>query len=258
MTTTSRSPWHATAFAPNKPPTRLNSAERRPTLPPSNVTSKTSLKCQFYGTDPLPLHRCSLSSTACLSGECLLLRGSVVALARHRTNHDSPWAIPACLRETTSCPLRGFAASREFSVHLSLLRLSPRWGWPFFRTRVPRLTPRATICRCSAPVEPRRGTVLLRCQRCGLFASLCLLCGNGTGIWELATLQPQPRDLVCNAGFNLETENLNLTPLPRSAARSRRPHPVPPWPALPSRAGSGVPARTPRSAATRTSMARPS
>ena len=38
---------------------------------------------------PSETHHCSPSSPACLSGECLLLRGSVVALARHRTNHDA-------------------------------------------------------------------------------------------------------------------------------------------------------------------------
>jgi hypothetical protein len=56
------------------------------------------------------------------------------------------------------------------------------------------------------------------------FAATELKSGN----WQLSNLS-----LVTYAGFKLETENLKLTPLARSDARSRRPHPAPPWPGLP-------------------------
>jgi len=56
MTPPSRSPLPSpqTSRRPqSQPPTRLNRAEGKPNLPPPDATSKTSLKCQFYGTDPI-------------------------------------------------------------------------------------------------------------------------------------------------------------------------------------------------------------
>jgi hypothetical protein len=60
-------------------------ASRAPFLPETHYHAETP-------SPPSETHHCSLSSPACLSGDCLLLRGSVVAtesrfLFRHGSFH---------------------------------------------------------------------------------------------------------------------------------------------------------------------------
>jgi hypothetical protein len=76
----------------------------------------------FHAETPSEPHRCSLSSPACLSGDCLLLRRSVgattamrlvPALAGQEPNGVKGLLVPSALsasrRETTSCLLCSFA-----------------------------------------------------------------------------------------------------------------------------------------------------
>jgi hypothetical protein len=64
-----------------------------------------------------------------------------------------------------------FSSSREVSAHGNLPCLSPRWGSGSFRTRVPRLTPWATVFRPSGP-ETAGHEVRSNCGTAAFSASL--------------------------------------------------------------------------------------